>query len=413
MILSAPHSSINGEVELPSSKSISNRWLMIQALSDEPIFLQHVSNADDTVLLQQLLNQIAAGDVVEIDAKDAGTVFRFLTAYLPIQKGLSFVLTGTPRMQERPIGELVSALKHLGADIQYLNYEGFPPLQIRGGNLTGGKLDISGQISSQFISALCLIGPKLPQGLTLHIQGSPVSIDYIHMTLRIMQHAGASSSFENNLIRIEPQAYKTCEVNIESDWSSAVFFYCMALLRPGSKIFLKGLSADELQGDRRIAEIAAQLGVHSRWTEEGVWVDSVQEGLTSGTLHFDLSACPDLAVPFIITCAIKYPQVSISGVDHLQYKESKRFSVLQEEAKKFGLQIEHKQGQVSFSGQLHADKTNIIAVHSHQDHRIAMAMSLFCLQGFSITIDDMDCVKKSFPGYWEVLKGLGWIFCER
>ena len=395
MRLSYNQTKLIGSVQLPSSKSLSNRALMLQAFFPTKISIQNLSEANDTVLLDNILKQLQAfiqfnqSETPTINAEDAGTTFRFLTAYLSSLKDFDFILTGTERMCNRPVHELVDALLQLGADITYIDKKGFPALSIKGKNLKGGMILINASVSSQFISALCLLAPTLEQGLNIVLEGKIVSQPYIDMTLSLMQKVGIETLFDNNKILIEKQTpIQTC-LNIENDWSSATFFYCMSMMSNHEvNLSLPNLNHQSLQGDSFIIKLATHFGIEtSDINGDGIRIFKNKQFELNQNLVLDLTAYPDLAIPFIVACATCYPSVSIKGIAHLEYKESKRLTALTIELKKIGIELEYNLEILTFKQIQQLDTTHKVSFHTYDDHRIAMALSMLALLGIEVSLD--------------------------
>jgi 3-phosphoshikimate 1-carboxyvinyltransferase len=415
MRLSYNQPKLIGSVQLPSSKSLSNRALMLQAFFPNKISIKNLSDANDTVLLDNILKHLQANiqfnqsETLTINAEDAGTTFRFLTAYLSSLKGVEFILTGTERMCNRPVNELVDALLHIGADISYIDIKGFPPLRINGKDLVGGTIHINASVSSQFISALCLLAPTLEQGLSIVLEGKIVSQPYIDMTLSLMQHVGIETQFEKNKISIEKQTPKQTSLTIENDWSSATFFYGMAMMSNHDvNLFLPNLNHQSLQGDSFIVELASHFGIETNDINGGgIRIFKNKQIVLNQNLVVDLTAYPDLAIPFIVACATCYPSVTIKGIAHLEYKESKRLTALTTELKKIGIELEYQFDILTFKQNEPIETTHKVSFHTYDDHRIAMALSMIALLGIEVILDSTECVQKSFPEYWLQLQHLG------
>ena len=415
MRLSYNQTKLIGSVQLPSSKSLSNRALMLQAFFPTKISIQNLSEANDTVLLKNILKQLQAyiqfnqSETLSINAEDAGTTFRFLTAYLSSLKGFEFLLTGTERMCNRPVNELVDALLHIGADISYIDKKGFPPLMIKGKDLIGGTIHINASVSSQFISALCLLAPTLEQGLTIVLEGQIVSQPYIDMTLSLMREVGIETLFKKNKISIEKQTPNQTCLTIENDWSSATFFYGMAMMSNHEvNLSLPNLNRQSLQGDLFIVELASHFGIETNDINgDGIRIFKNKQIVLNQNLVVDLTAYPDLAIPFIVGCATCYPSITIKGIAHLEYKESKRLTALTTELKKIGIELEYNLEILTFKQIHQLDTTHKVSFHTYDDHRIAMALSLIALLGIEVTLDSTECVQKSFPEYWLQLQHLG------
>lgn len=398
---------LQGEIQLPYSKSISNRLLMLQAQAMEKLEIRHLSTANDTQLLQKLIGLRQHTDgLLRLDAEDAGTVYRFMTAWLAIQEGQMSFLDGHPRMYERPVSALVEALQSLGADIRYTGKSGYPPLQIHGTALIGSRIKIHSDVSSQFISALCLIAPFLKNGLVLDIHDQQVSRSYISMTLDCLKEVGIKVEESNHLIKIWPSKINVTHYTIEADWSSASFFYLMAMLRPGSSLKLLGLQSNSIQGDAALMNLARHFGVYSSPVEDGMLIRSEVIPQIEN-LFLDLSQMPDVALPLMLGCAILHPAVKFGGIAHLAYKESHRIQALAKELAKMGIELIENQGIYSFRKSVILPHGITMEFSSHNDHRMAMSLACLALIGLKIELDDWQCVRKSFPDFWNELHELG------
>ncbi|MEM6763382.1 MAG: 3-phosphoshikimate 1-carboxyvinyltransferase [Bacteroidota bacterium] len=387
------------EVEIPlaSSKSESNRALIIQALSPHPIELSNLSSARDTRTMIRLLE--TEGHVM--DVIDAGTTMRFLTAYCAAV-GRDQILTGTPRMCKRPIGILVEALKTLGAEIEYWKQDGFPPLHIisNGGKLKGTKLSIQGNVSSQFITALLMIGPVVEGGLRLGLVGDIYSRPYINMTLGLMNRFGVDARWENeSSIWVPEKPYQSGAYTIESDWSAASYWYSVAALSAEANIKLIGLRKDSLQGDSQIAEIMKAFGVTSTFVEDGVLLKKVGNPEKGSEIHINFSQIPDLAQTLAVIAAAQGVKLHMTGVESLRIKETDRIFALQEELAKFGCSMEETaEGRFTVGGEFQAGD---VVVKTYEDHRMAMAFGPLAQTGSTLTFKDHEVVNKSYPEYWE------------
>jgi 3-phosphoshikimate 1-carboxyvinyltransferase len=318
-------------IDLPASKSLSNRALILQGLTEGAEELTHLSDCDDT---QVMLRAFAHPDADTIDIGAAGTSMRFLTAYLATREGRTVTLTGSERMRRRPIGVLVEALRQLGARIDYVEQEGFPPLRISGRRLSGGKVEIDGSISSQYISALVMIAPTLERGLLLRFKGEVTSVPYIRMTLGMMAERGVHSCFMDNELEVRPQRYEARPYSVESDWSASSYWYEMVALSELREVHLLGLQEESLQGDSRIAEYFRELGVESRFVADGVMLERTGEAPAS--VRWDLSGQPDLAQTLIATCCGLGVHFDICGLKTLRIKETDRIAALQTELRRLG-----------------------------------------------------------------------------
>jgi len=401
--------SLVGNIELPSSKSISNRVLMIRALCDHAFAIENLSTANDTVLLNQLLLKIKRSkESTSLEIEDAGTPFRLLTAFCAIQEGREFTLSGSERMKQRPIQELVEALQALGADITYLDKFGFPNLLIKGKRLKGGQITISGKTSSQFISALCLIAPLLEDGLSICIIDEIVSDAYIQMTLDIMSEFGILYSRKNQVITIPHQDYIPRDYAVENDWSSATFFYAMAFLSNNVDIKMKGLYENSFQGDSSIKNIAEQFGIRTQFHNDLCIIKRMSPIAEINSQIFNFLSHPDLAIPLIVAFAIQYPNIQISGIHHLELKESNRIHALQTQLSKIGIHLEYANNLLSFQKELEKEYLNqVIHFESFSDHRIVMSLTLLAIKGYQIKFDNITCVKKPFPDFFQQIERLG------
>ena len=394
-------------VDLPASKSISNRALILHALSGGVQRPMNLSDCDDTAVMIRALEQHGA----EIDIHAAGTAMRFLTAYLSTQKG-SHLLTGSARMKQRPIRLLVDALRALGADIQYADSEGFPPLLIQGKPLPGQEITLAGSVSSQYISALLMIGPTLPQGLTIHLTGQLISVPYINLTLSLMAHYGASARWtDERTIRVEPGTYQDVPFTVESDWSAASYWYeMMALWQPQAEspspcVELIGLFPRSSQGDSRGAELFAKLGVHTAFTSRGVELSRL--GVPVALMVEDLVDIPDLAQTFVVTCCLMGIPFRFSGLQSLRIKETDRITALQQELHKIGYVVKDEADSIlSWNGErCPAEEHPVIA--TYDDHRMALAFAPAILRLPSLAIAHPEVVSKSYPTYWRHLAAAG------
>lgn len=402
---------INAEIKLPASKSISNRLLIIKALSQNKFVIDNLSQANDTLLLQNILRELnhkPTQEIRNIDAQDAGTVFRFLTAYLSRTKG-KFLLRGSERMQKRPIGILVDALRKLGAQISYLNQEGFPPLLIEGRSLTSKPLKIQSNISSQFITALLLIAPLLPKGLKIEFEQKPSSFPYILMTLRLMQTYGIELEYNEAKIEVSPGNYITKNISIESDWSAAAFWYQSLAFSNNGQLLLKGLNIESIQGDSILPGIYTQFGIKTTKLDKTILIK--KEGAINYNFNFDFSQHPDLALPLIATCAGLGIIGKFTGLESLKIKESNRVKVLETELSKLGFDFrETGKNEWVLINSCKVEKPDYdfsdVIINTYEDHRVAMSFAPFCLIGKGIQIKNPSVINKSFPNYWQEFKKL-------
>ncbi|HLU93997.1 MAG TPA: hypothetical protein VKZ54_07730 [Membranihabitans sp.] len=402
--------SIKGPIYLDGSKSISNRALIIQALTEDPKPIHHLSTSDDTQALQRILN--SEGDVYDTGA--AGTTFRFLTAFLAVS-GKSCTLTGSERMKQRPIGELVSALRTLGANISYLEKEGYPPLRFEPSTLSGrNELRIASHISSQFISALLLIAPTLPQGLTLHLEGDMVSRSYIELTLQIMKTYGINYQWNGNLITIAPQPYQAQEFKVESDWSAASYYYGIAALVDDAELQLWGLSPGSFQGDAIVADLYEAFGVHTTYQDGRITLKKSGSHVPEVFEH-NFILCPDIAQTMAVTCGALGTRGIFSGLQTLSIKETDRIGALRTELGKLGVKFEKMEIDQASSntGESHvvsgqARFPDEISFSTYEDHRMAMAFAPLAVL-HPVRIEEPEVVSKSYPDFWVDLERLGFI----
>lgn len=398
--LSAP-SAIKATIQLPASKSISNRALIINALAESNCTPNNLSDCDDTRVMIKALTQ----DEETIDIMAAGTAMRFLTAYLSVTPG-ERIITGTARMQQRPIQILVNALRELGAEISYTNNEGFPPLHIKGVELKGNEITLKGNVSSQYISALLMIGPALKNGLTLHLSGEIISRPYINLTLQLMQDFGAKAAWtSSDSISVAPQPYTSIPFTVESDWSAASYWYQIAALSPKTEIELLGLFRNSYQGDSRGAEVFSRLGITTEFTTKGVKLKKT--GKAPERLEEDFIDIPDLAQTFVVTCALMNIPFRFTGLQSLKIKETDRIAALKNELKKLGYVIKEENDSIlMWNGErCEPEETPVIA--TYEDHRMAMAFAPTIICHPTMQIADPQVVTKSYPGYWEDLKQAG------
>ncbi len=397
-LISHTSKSINADLILPPSKSISNRALIIQALCQSKPKLLNLSKSSDTQSLVQALQPTSK----TIDIGDAGTSMRFITAYLSQQEG-SYILTGSDRMKERPIGHLVEALNSIGADINYLEKDGFPPLAINGKALEGGKVDIFTSVSSQFVSALLLIAPTLKKGLSLSLKGELLSKPYIKMTLDMMRYFGIQSSWTNNTIQVEPQNYVSKDLKVESDWSALAFILQAMSIAKSAQVSISGLSKDSWQGDSYVLNLFEKFGLQYEFKDEKLYLKKLNKGL-NGDYNVNLIDTSDLAQAYCCTLSALSKSAKIKGLNNLKLKESHRLKALHMELNKIGQNNRYSEGNIQLeSSVLH---TPTESFDSHNDHRMAMCLAPFALL-FDIKIKNIEVVNKSYPSYWEDLKKMG------
>ena len=399
--LTAPQQA-NGTISLPTSKSISNRALMIAALCGSEPQVLHPALCDDTAVMVDALSR-QEGD---INVGAAGTTMRFLTAYFATREGVTVTLDGVERMRHRPIGPLVDALRSLGAHIEYLGQEGFPPLQIAGSAMHGGNITMAGDVSSQFISAVMMILPAIGGG-SIQLTGNIVSAPYIHMTAAVMRSMGATVDFTGNTIAVD-NGYKGNDIVVEADWSAAAPWYALAALLPQSSITLQGLTADSIQGDARLVNLGSRLGIASRFDAHGVTLDTSRFIDCCCSNFADMAATPDLVPSWAVLMCLLERSFRMTGVRTLRLKESDRIEALRQELLKLGyvLKIEGEDA-ISWYGERVAVTTQPPVIDTHSDHRMAMAFAPAAVRFPGLIIRDADVVSKSYPAYWRHLTQCG------
>lgn len=389
-------------INITGSKSESNRLLLLQALYPQ-IQIKNLSNSDDSVLMQKAL----ASKEANIDIHHAGTAMRFLTAYFSIQNNREVTITGSSRMKERPIKILVDALKTLGADITYLENDGFPPLKIKGKELTKSKVTLNANVSSQYISALLLIASKLENGLELTLNGQITSVPYIKMTLSLLESIGVETKFVDNIITVKPNAVgiEPQTLVVESDWSSASYFYSLiALSDIGTEISIASYKEDSLQGDSVLASIYTRFGVKTTYTNQKITLRKTENSNIDSIIEMDLKNAPDIAQTIAVTAFGLGLECYMIGLHTLKIKETDRLVALKKELEKLGAEV------TITNASLHIKSTSTIkskvAIATYNDHRMAMAFAPLGLKT-SIIIENADVVSKSYPQFWEDLKTIG------
>ena len=383
---------ITVRIDLPASKSISNRALILNALSYSPYDVLNLSDCDDTRVTMDALDS----NDTTFDIGAAGTAMRFLTAFLAKTVG-EWIITGSDRMKKRPIKVLVDALNNLGAKIEYVENEGFPPLRIFGSALTGGEIHINGSVSSQYISAIMMIAPLMMNGLKIILDDKVISRPYIDMTIQMMQEFGVSVEFKENIIQIDPQEYTPIEYVVESDWSAASYWYEILSLAGKGEVFLNGLLPNSYQGDSKVAVLFEQLGVKTEYQAEGVLLTSTDNN--TAKFEYDFVNQPDLAQTFAVTCCMKNIPFTFSGLQSLKIKETDRIAALINELKKLGyVLVEPAEGQLAWLGE-RCEQTSTISIATYEDHRMAMAFAPAALVT-PIEIEEPQVVSKSYPSFW-------------
>ncbi len=406
--VSSKSKTIKTSIDLPSSKSISNRALIINALNYSPYPLQNLADSDDTVVMLEALNSNSN----KFDIGHAGTAMRFLTAFLAKIVG-EWEITGSERMQQRPISILVDALKSLGAQIEYTKNEGFPPLKILGSRLIGKTIELDGSVSSQYISALLLIAPTIENGLILKLKGEITSRSYIELTLKLMAKFGIQYHWEENEITVPEQKYFAREFTIEADWSGASYWYEILSMCDSGEIVLKNLELESLQGDANIAGWFTQFGVNSIQKPDGVLLVK-SENISPEKLSHDFIENPDVAQTMACLCVAKKIPFYFSGLKTLKIKETDRISALQNELAKFGAELtEPAPGELAWNGKINADFIiDNPVIETYHDHRMALAFAPMAMSGCRLQISDPLVITKSYPGFWEDLKKAGFTVSE-
>lgn len=397
---------VQGEIDLAGSKSINNRALIIQALCSEHFPIHRMANAKDTETLQRLL--AAKGNV--LDAGPAGTTFRFMTAFLSLQPETQ-VLTGSERMKQRPIGVLVEALRTLGANIEYLENDGYPPLKINAPNvLTTNQLSIPASVSSQYISALLMIAPTLGNGLELTLTGKIVSRPYIQMTLNLMAYFGIKYNWNGNVISVKPQQYQPRPFTVEADWSAASYYYAIAAFANDDlDLQLNGLFAESVQGDAVVANIGEHFGIQSTFNENGVRLTKIKNH-NIADFNYNFLECPDIAQTLAVICGGLGVNAQFSGLETLKIKETDRVAALYNELKKVQVNFEEQtDGSCQVNGAINFKNTPQFP--TYEDHRMAMAFAPLAMF-HEVAIEEPNVVGKSYPDYWADLKKLGFEVSE-
>lgn len=388
---------VSGSIQITGSKSESNRLLVLQQFYPN-LKIENVSNSDDSQLMQKAL----ASSSSEINIGHAGTAMRFLTAYFAVKENSNIVLTGSHRMKNRPIKILVDALRELGAEIEYLEKEGYPPLKIVGKKLDKDAVEIEGNISSQYISALLLIAPTLKNGLQLKFKGEVTSVPYIKMTLQLLQELGIEYNWENEVISIKPKSkIEDKTIVVESDWSSASYYFSLCALSPKSKISLSSYKKSSLQGDSILTDIYKNLGVATVFENNKITLSNNLKLKPNYLMDLNLIGAPDIAQTIVVTCFGLGIECYLTGLHTLKIKETDRLVALKNEIEKLG-------GEVVITNEtLHLKSTSIrnenVSIATYDDHRMAMAFAPIATQ-VSIYIEEANVVSKSYPTFWEDFK---------
>lgn len=393
---------LQGEISLNGSKSISNRILIIQAILEKEFPVIGLSNAKDTMTLKGLLSKL---NEPILDAGEAGTAYRFMTAYLA-WKGNNQVLMGTKRMCERPIGVLANALNELGASIEYLGKKGYPPLQMKEHQAKewGQRLRIGAHVSSQFISALLLIAPVLPNGMELILEGKIISRPYIQMTLNLMEEFGVVSMWHHDMIKVPPQNYVPKTFKVEADWSAASYYYSLVALSDKAQIQLNGLQEKSVQGDAVIVDLMKQFGVKTTFNQKGVLLTKVPTPIDH--FKYDFSDCPDIAQTLAVLCAALNVNALLTGLETLTIKETDRINALKVELEKLGCIIETTADSLWVKQGISNPK-QVAKVQTYDDHRMAMAFAPLALILDAVHMEEKQVVNKSYPKFWDDFGSLG------
>lgn len=397
---------MDATIKLPLSKSISNRALIINALTHDAIPIDKVAHCDDTDVMVKALS--STSDDINIGA--AGTAMRFLTAYFACNEGRVVTIDGTERMRKRPIGALVDALRQCGATIEYAAEEGFPPLRISGKHLQGGDIELPASISSQYISALLMIAPVMEQGIRLSLIGNIISHPYILMTLKMMEQWGIESSFEGNLITIAPQSYHPTAFSVEADWSASSYWYEIAALS-ASEFSLVGLDNPSVQGDSRIAQIFQDLGVITTYDNHSASISPSPD--LNSRLTLDMSEQPDLAQTIAVTCCMLGIPFHLTGLSTLKIKETDRLTALVNELAKLSFRLyTESDSKLIWDGSRRLITPDEISIDTYDDHRMAMAFAPCAIYLPGLVINDAQVVSKSYPQYWDDLRSAGFTIVD-
>ena len=393
--ISSFNKTIYGAIDLESSKSISNRLLILKEFCKTKFEIQNLSNSKDTKILNELLYSFKS--TKDINCEDAGTALRFVIAFLATKEGI-WKVSGSERMHERPIKPLIDCLTELGSEIKYLEKEAVPPIEIKSKKLKSKKLSLPGDISSQFISALLMIAPTIENGLTLEITSKVLSKPYIDMTLNLMSEFGIKYSWENNLIKVEKQNYLAKNIKVENDWSAASFWYSFLALSKSGEIKIPNLYANSIQGDSVLSFIYSKLGIKTEFNADSIILSKTKN--IAKEIELDLSNHPDLALPITVTCCGLGIKAHLMGLESLKVKESNRLECIKKELRKFNISCEIDSSSIKIKeNQNIVQPTSII--ECHHDHRIAMSIAPLVMKVDSIKFDDKEVVNKSYPKFWE------------
>lgn len=380
----------------------------MRALCKENFEIENISSADDTVVMEHLIeivksyNETDKGEII-LDARNAGTVFRFYTAFLSANPG-NYILTGDDRMKQRPVGPLVEALKDLGANIEYLDREGYPPLKIRGKHLKGGEVEIDAGISSQFVSALLMIAPLMNDGISMKLKGEIASKPYIDMTLGLMKELSIKSEWIDDMIKVDAQQYSPKTITVESDWSSASYWYLMAALSENADLVINDLRHESLQGDSVLPVLFENFGVKTEYIEEGIHLTKSYH--KTDHFEYDFAHNPDLAQSVAVCCAGLNIPAELKGLKSLKIKETDRLIALQNEISKLGNPVKITEDEIDILPRTNK-KLQPLIIKTYNDHRMAMSFAPLAMIIPEVMIDSPDVVSKSYPGYWDDLQKVG------
>lgn len=396
----SPFTIDDAQLNITGSKSETNRLLLLQALFPN-ITLNNTSNSDDSEVMQKALK----GHAEIVDIHHAGTAMRFLTAYYAVHEGHEVILTGSQRMTERPIQVLVETLQQLGAEITYDKEVGYPPIKIRGQKITASKVSIAANVSSQYISALLLVAPKLENGIEITLVGEITSVPYIKMTLALLNDLEVKTKFEGNVITVCPKKEVAAKsMTVESDWSSASYFFSLVALSSKASITLKSYKQDSLQGDSALVEIYKELGVVTHFNGDQMTLIKQPDFKLPEQIHFELNNTPDIAQTIVVTCLGLGIGCHLTGLHTLKIKETDRLEALRIELTKLGATISVTQDSLT----LIATKECIpnVAIATYNDHRMAMAFAPLAIK-VPIIIENAEVVSKSYPDFWDDLRTIG------
>ncbi|GEL10926.1 3-phosphoshikimate 1-carboxyvinyltransferase [Flavobacterium glycines] len=400
LLLQTTYSKLNAKIEVTGSKSETNRLLLLQALFPN-ITLSNTSNSDDSEVMQMALS----GNEEVVDIHHAGTAMRFLTAYFAVKEGREVILTGSSRMQERPVKILVEALRQLGADISFLKEEGYPPIKIKGQKITQSKVTMAANVSSQYISALLLVAPKLENGIELTLEGEITSIPYIKMTLALLNDLNIQTSFEGNVIKVYPkQEVESKVMTVESDWSSASYFFSLAALSEEAEITLSSYKQSSLQGDSALVSIYKEMGVETHFNGNTITLTKNKK-FKHQDVTFDLNNTPDIAQTIVVTCLGLGIGCHLTGLHTLKIKETDRLEALRIELSKLGANISVTNDSLTLVAT--SDINSNVKIGTYNDHRMAMAFAPLALK-VPIIIENADVVSKSYPDFWTDMEKLGY-----